>query len=91
MVDVALQGVRVLYRISKHQVSASSAFSKRCRQKYSKEGGLSSAHEGIRNMPPDVCYVMMAQNIARSNLNPGLFRTPSNICDAVFLHKRLTA
>ena len=36
-------------------------------------------------------FVMMAQNIARCNLNAGLLRTSSSIKDEVILRKQLTA
>ena len=63
MVDVVLQGVWVLHRITKDEgdeplpplafwinvVNASFL-------KYSKEVRLSSSHVGIQNIPSDVCY-----------------------------------
>ena len=36
-------------------------------------------------------FVMMTKKIIRCNVNPGIFRTPSNIKDKVFLSKQLTA
>ena len=63
MVDVALQFVRVLYRINKDVGDESLSFLVIWRHivnaiflKYSKEGRLSSSHVGIRNIPLDVCY-----------------------------------
>ena len=63
MVDVALQFVRVLYRINKDVGDESLSFLVIWRHivnaiflKYSKEGRLSSSHVGIRNIPSDVCY-----------------------------------
>ena len=63
MVDVALQGARVLYRINKDEGDKSLPFLVFSRHivnaiflKYSKEGRLSSSHVGIRNIPSDVCY-----------------------------------
>ena len=63
MVDVALQGAWVLYRINKDEGDKSLPFLVFSRHivnavflKYSKEGRLSSSHVGIRNIPSDVCY-----------------------------------
>ena len=63
MVDVFLQGARVLYRINKDEGVESLPFLFFQRHivnaiflKYSKEGRLSSSHVGIRNIPSDVCY-----------------------------------
>ena len=63
MVDVVLQGARVLYCINKDEGDESLPFLVFWRHivnaiflKYSKEGRLSSSHVGIRNIPSDVCY-----------------------------------
>ena len=63
MVDVVLQGVRVLYLINKDEGDESLPLLVFRRDvvnviflKYSKEGRLSSSHVGIRNVPSDVCY-----------------------------------
>ena len=63
MVDVVLQGARVLHRINKDEGDESLPFLVFWRRivnaifpKYSKEGRLSSRHVGIRNTSSDVCY-----------------------------------
>ena len=63
MVDVVLEGARVLYRINKDEGDKSLSFLVFWRHivntiflKYSKEGRLSSSHVGIRNILSDVCY-----------------------------------
>ena len=63
MVDVALQGARILYRINKNEGDESLSFLVFLRHivnaiflKYSKEGRLSSSHVEIRNILSDVCY-----------------------------------
>ena len=63
MLDTALQGARVLYRINKDEGDESLPFLVFWRHivnaiflKYSKEGRLSSSHVGIRNIPSDVCH-----------------------------------
>ena len=68
IVDVVLQGARVLYRINKDEGDVSLPFLVFWRHiviaiflKYSKEGRLSSSHVGIRNIPLDVCYDVTKQ------------------------------
>ena len=68
MVDVALQGPRVLYRIHKDEGDGYLPFLVFWRHivnaiflKYSKEGRLSSSHVGIRNIPSDVYYDVTKQ------------------------------
>ena len=63
MVDVVLQGARVLYRINKDEGDESLPFLVFWRHivnaiflKYLKEGRLSSSHVGIRNIQSDFCY-----------------------------------
>ena len=63
MVDVALQGARVLYRISKDEGDDSLLFLFFLRYivnaiflNNSKEGRLTSIHVGIGNIPSDVFY-----------------------------------
>ena len=63
MVDVVLQGVRVLYRINTDEGDDFPPLLGFRRDivnviflKYSKKGILSSSHVGIRNIPSDVCY-----------------------------------
>ena len=63
MLDAALQGARVLYRINKDEGDESLPFLVFWRNianaiflKYSKEGRLSSSYIGTRNTPSDVCY-----------------------------------
>ena len=63
MVDVVLQGARVLHRINKDKGDESLLFLVFWRHivnaiflNYSKEGRLTSIHVGIRNIPSDVCY-----------------------------------
>ena len=63
MVDVALQGVWVLYCINEHEGDESLpllAFRRNVVNatflKYSKEDRLSSSHVGIQNIPADVCH-----------------------------------
>ena len=57
MVDVVLQGVWILYRINKDEGGKSLpflVFRRDVANAISKEGGLSSSHVGIRNIPSDV-------------------------------------
>ena len=81
MVDVVIQGTRVLYRINKDEDDESLHFLGFWRHivnaiflKYSKEGRLSSSHVGIRNIPPDVCYDVIkhyqVQSEHRGTQNP---------------------
>ena len=63
MVDVVIQGARVLYRINKDKGDESLPLLTFRRQivnviflKYSKEGRLSSSHLGIRNIQSNICY-----------------------------------
>ena len=63
MVDVVLQGVRVLYCINKDEGDESLPLLEFRRDvvneiflKYSEEGTLSSSHIGIQNIASDVCY-----------------------------------
>ena len=63
MVDVALQGARVLHRINKNEGDGSLSFLDFWRHivnaiflKSWKEGRLSSSHLRIRNILSDVCY-----------------------------------
>ena len=63
MLDVVLQGVKVLHRINRDEGDESLPFLVFWRHianamflKYSKEGRLSSSQVGIRNISSDVCY-----------------------------------
>ena len=63
MVDVALQGTRVLYDVNNYEDDDSLSFLvfqghivNVTFLKYSKEGILSSSHVGIRNIPSNICY-----------------------------------
>ena len=84
MVDVVLQGVRVLYRFNKNECDESLpllAFRidviSTIFQKYLKEGRLSSSHLGIRNIPSVVCYDDAKHYQVLSE--PGVLRNPSSI------------
>ena len=63
MIDVVLQGVRVLHRVNKDEDNESlpllgfrTDVVSVIFLKYSKEGILSLSHGGIRNIPSDVFY-----------------------------------
>ena len=62
MVDVVPQCVWVLFRIDKNEGDESLSILAFRRDavnaifEYSNEGGLSSTHVGIQNIPSDVCY-----------------------------------
>ena len=63
MVDVVLQGARLLYRFKKDEDDEFLPFLVFRRHivnaiflKYSMEGRLFSSHVGIGNIPSDVCY-----------------------------------
>ena len=101
MVDVALQFVRVLYRINKDVGDESLSFLVIWRHivnaiflKYSKEGRLSSSHVGNRNIPSDVCYDVtkhyQVQSEHRGTHNPFKHRRWSAFAQTVNTLKSVT-
>ena len=96
MVDVVLQGVRVLYRINTDEGDDFPPLLGFRRDivnvillKYSKKGILSSSHVGIRNIPSDVCYDDTKHYQVRSEHRH--IQNPFTIYGGVFLCKQLTA